>query len=123
MHGLCTDVCIHLCFSGQQQQYECSLDSIIKNCTRICFISLKENAFFPPPFHCQSKKFTWPIADHLSLSKFFYKITIIFAFTSTSLGYLTVLDFKQLISSGNRTSMLAQACWIILSVWLLELML
>lgn len=44
MHGLCTDVCIHLCFSGQQQQYECRLDSTIKNCSQIYCIILKENA-------------------------------------------------------------------------------
>jgi hypothetical protein len=46
MHGVCTDVSFHFCFSGQQQ-YECRLDSIIENCTWTHSIRLKGDGFLP----------------------------------------------------------------------------
>ena len=112
MHGLCTDVCIHLCFSGQQQQYEYRLDGIIKKLHLDLLYQLKKkNAFFLLPIHFQSQKCTWAIDDKLSLSKSFSKINI-FTSAFASLGYSVALDFEKLNISRNRTSMLPCACWI-----------
>lgn len=72
MHGVRTDVRIHLFFSGQWQQYDCSLDGIIKNYTWSHFVTLKEIRFFPLPIHFRSQELSWPVGDYLSPSKPFF---------------------------------------------------
>lgn len=108
MQGVRTDVCIHLLFSGQQQQYECSLGGFIKNYTWSHLVTLKEIRFFPLPTHFRSQELSWPIGDYLSPSKLFPWCTIVFAFAFWSVGSSAVLYF--VFSSRNRTLLLFRAC-------------
>lgn len=127
MQGVRTDVCIHLLFSGQQQQYACSLGGTIKNYTQSHLVTLKEICFFPLPTHFRSRELSWPTGDYLSPSKHFPWFMIVFAFAVWSVGFSAVLYF--VFSSRNRTLLLFRACcwfwecFFFPTVWLLELIL
>lgn len=125
MQGARADVCTHVLFSGQQQQYECSVGGLGKNYTRSHLVTLKGICFFPLPAHFRSQEWSWPTGDDLAPSELFPWFMMVFAFAFWSVGFSAVLYF--VFSSRNRTVLLSRACWwfggFYPTVWLLELIL